>query len=131
MLCLSQKRIVVTKDRPHGPGHSVPMLIVVEREDHSAIQASPNCLGLTYNVKILEWLTQYFYLSSFQFYRPAIKLLRFSGHSGGRFIHAPRLVEVAPIIEHASASMKAKEDRVPDSTSRSSLAIQAHVPQVN
>ena len=39
MLCLSRKRMVVTKDRPHGPGRSVPMLIVVECEDHSAIQA--------------------------------------------------------------------------------------------
>ena len=25
MLCLSRKRIVVTKDQPHGPGLSVPM----------------------------------------------------------------------------------------------------------
>ena len=25
MLCLRRKRIVVTKDRPHGPGHSIPM----------------------------------------------------------------------------------------------------------
>ena len=39
MLCLSRKRMVVTKDRPHDPGHSVTMLIVVECEDHSAIQA--------------------------------------------------------------------------------------------
>ena len=39
MLCLSRKRMVVTKDRPLGPGHSVPMFIVVECEDHSAIQA--------------------------------------------------------------------------------------------
>ena len=39
MLCLSRKRIVVTKDWPHGPGRSVPMFIVVECEDHSAIQA--------------------------------------------------------------------------------------------
>ena len=31
--------MVATKDRPHGPGRSVPMLIVVECEDHSAIQA--------------------------------------------------------------------------------------------
>ena len=31
--------MVATKDRPHGPGCSVPMLIVVECEDHSAIQA--------------------------------------------------------------------------------------------
>ena len=31
--------MVVTKDRPPGPGHSVPMLIVVECEDHLAIQA--------------------------------------------------------------------------------------------
>ena len=29
--------MVVTKDRPHGPGRSVPMFIVVECEDHSAI----------------------------------------------------------------------------------------------
>ena len=39
MLCLSRKRIVVTKDRPHGPRRSVTMFIVVECEDHSAIQA--------------------------------------------------------------------------------------------
>ena len=26
-------------DRPHGPGHSLSMFIVVECEDHSAIQA--------------------------------------------------------------------------------------------
>ena len=39
MLCLSRKRMVVTKDQPHGPGRSVPMFIVVECEDHSAIQA--------------------------------------------------------------------------------------------
>ena len=38
MLCLSQKRMVVTKDRPLGPGRSVPMFIIVECEDHSAIQ---------------------------------------------------------------------------------------------
>ena len=31
--------MVVTKDRPHGPGRSIPMFIVVECEDHSAIQA--------------------------------------------------------------------------------------------
>ena len=31
--------MVATKDRPHGPGRSVPMLIVVKCEDHSAIQA--------------------------------------------------------------------------------------------
>ena len=37
--CLSRKRMVVTKDRPHGPGCSVPMFNVVECEDHSAIQA--------------------------------------------------------------------------------------------
>ena len=30
--------MVITKDRPHSPGHSVPMFIVVECEDHSAIQ---------------------------------------------------------------------------------------------
>ena len=39
MLCLSRKRIVVIKDWPHGPGRSVTMFIVVECEDHSAIQA--------------------------------------------------------------------------------------------
>ena len=39
MLCLSQKRMVVNKDWPHGPGPSVPMFIVVECDDHSAIQA--------------------------------------------------------------------------------------------
>ena len=39
MLCLSRKRMVVSKDQPHGPGRSVPMIIVVECEDHSAIQA--------------------------------------------------------------------------------------------
>ena len=33
--------MVVTKDRPHGSGRSVPMLIVVKCEDHSAIQAPP------------------------------------------------------------------------------------------
>ena len=32
--------MVVTKDRPHGPGRSVPMFIVVECEDHSAIQVT-------------------------------------------------------------------------------------------
>ena len=37
--------MVVSKDRPHGPGHSVPMLIVVECEDHSAIQAPLMHLG--------------------------------------------------------------------------------------
>ena len=31
--------MVITKDRPHGPGRSVPMYIVVKCEDHSAIQA--------------------------------------------------------------------------------------------
>ena len=31
--------MVVTKDRPLGPGRSIPMFIVVECEDHSAIQA--------------------------------------------------------------------------------------------
>ena len=31
--------MVVTKDRPHGPGRSVPMFIVDECEDHLAIQA--------------------------------------------------------------------------------------------
>ena len=31
--------MVVTKDRPHGPGRSIPTSIVVECEDHSAIQA--------------------------------------------------------------------------------------------
>ena len=31
--------MVVTKDGPHGPGHNVPMFIVVKCEDHSAIQA--------------------------------------------------------------------------------------------
>ena len=36
--------MVVTKDRPHGPGCSVPMFIVVECEDHSAIQA-PKAFG--------------------------------------------------------------------------------------
>ena len=39
MLCLSRKRMVITKDRPHGPGPSVPVFIVVECEDHSAIKA--------------------------------------------------------------------------------------------
>ena len=33
--------MVVTKDRPHGPGRSEPMFIVVECEDHLAIQAPP------------------------------------------------------------------------------------------
>ena len=41
MLCLSQKRMVVTKDQPHSPGRSVQMFIEVECEDHSAIQAPP------------------------------------------------------------------------------------------
>ena len=31
--------MVVTKDRPHGPGRSVLMFIIVKCEDHSAIQA--------------------------------------------------------------------------------------------
>ena len=44
MLCLSRKRMVVTKDRPQGPGRSVLMFIVVECEDHSAIQAPQMCL---------------------------------------------------------------------------------------
>ena len=44
MLCLSRKRMVVTKDRPHGPGRSVLMFIVVECEDHSAIQEPQMCL---------------------------------------------------------------------------------------
>ena len=34
--------MVATKDRPHGPGRSVPMLIVVDGEDHLAIQAPRN-----------------------------------------------------------------------------------------
>ena len=28
--------MVITKDRPHGPGRSIPMFIVVKCEDHSA-----------------------------------------------------------------------------------------------
>ena len=40
MLCLSRKRMVVTKDRPHGPGHGAAyQCSLVECEDHSAIQA--------------------------------------------------------------------------------------------
>ena len=46
MLCLSRKRMVVTKDRPHGPGRSVPIFIVVECEDHSAIQAPEKMLDI-------------------------------------------------------------------------------------
>ena len=38
--------MVVTKDRPHGPGRSVAMLIVVECEDHSAIQVPPGMAHL-------------------------------------------------------------------------------------
>ena len=49
MLCLSRKRMVVTKDRPHGPGRSVPMFIVVECEDHSAIQAPLRLSNLIFN----------------------------------------------------------------------------------
>ena len=37
--------MVVTKGRPQGPGRSVVMFIVVECEDHSAIQA-PCHLGM-------------------------------------------------------------------------------------
>ena len=37
--------MVVAKDRPHGPRRSVPKSIVVECEDHSAIQAPQNVEG--------------------------------------------------------------------------------------
>ena len=37
--------MVVTKDRPLGPGRSVLMFIVVECEDHSAIQAPQGALN--------------------------------------------------------------------------------------
>ena len=41
--------MVVTKDEPHGPGCSVPMFIVVECEDHSAIQAPLRLSNLIFN----------------------------------------------------------------------------------
>ena len=44
MVCLSRKRIVITKDSPHGPGHSVAyQCSKVECEDHSAIQTPIIC----------------------------------------------------------------------------------------
>jgi len=49
--------MVVTKDRPHGPGHSIPMFIVVECEDHLAIQAPFGKNTFYFFQKALIWLT--------------------------------------------------------------------------
>ena len=45
--------MVVTKDQPHGPGRSIPMLIVVECEDHLAIQA-PHKIVLLLKLSALQ-----------------------------------------------------------------------------
>ena len=49
--------MVITKDRPHGSGRSIPMFIEVECEDHSAIQA-PHLNGVllfVYNQAVTAW----------------------------------------------------------------------------
>ena len=64
MLCLSQKRIVVTKDWPHGPGRSIP---IVQKSSVKTIQLSrcpqPRGLFKTVANKLFAYLPTYFSLT--------------------------------------------------------------------
>ena len=51
--------MVVTKDLPHGPGRNIPMFIVVECEDHSAIQAPLN------TKRVSNWIDSCFNIKSY------------------------------------------------------------------